>query len=118
MLRIEDVSVDFGDKQALDRITLEVGPGETVTVLGPSGSGKSTLLRVVAGLQRPDLGRVLLDGDDLSAVPAYRRGIGLIFQDHALFHHRDVWGNVAFGLRMRGDSRQDIDRRVRSASSS
>ena len=113
MLRIEDVSVDFGDKQALDRITLEVGPGETVTVLGPSGSGKSTLLRVVAGLQRPDLGRVLLDGDDLSAVPAYRRGIGLIFQDHALFHHRDVWGNVAFGLRMRGDSRQDIDRRVR-----
>ncbi len=113
MLRIEDVSVDFGDKQALDRITLEVGAGETVTVLGPSGSGKSTLLRVVAGLQRPDLGRVLLDGDDLSAVPAYRRGIGLIFQDHALFHHRDVWGNVAFGLRMRGDSRQDIDRRVR-----
>jgi thiamine transport system ATP-binding protein len=113
MLRIEDVGVDFGDKKALDRITFEVGAGETVTVLGPSGSGKSTLLRVVAGLQRPDLGRVLLDGDDLSAVPAHRRGIGLVFQDHALFHHRDVWGNVAFGLRMRGDSRQDIDRRVR-----
>ncbi len=113
MLRIEDVSVDFGDTKALDRVSLEVAAGETVTVLGPSGSGKSTLLRVVAGLLRPDSGRVLLDGDDLSAVPAHRRGIGLVFQDHALFHHRDVWGNVAFGLRMRGDSRGDIERRVR-----
>ncbi len=113
MLRIEDVSVDFGDTKALDRVSLEVAVGETVTVLGPSGSGKSTLLRVVAGLLRPDSGRVLLDGDDLSAVPAHRRGIGLVFQDHALFQHRDVWGNVAFGLRMRGDARGDIERRVR-----
>ena len=113
MLRIEDVSVDFGDTKALDRVSLEVAVGETVTVLGPSGSGKSTLLRVVAGLLRPDSGRVLLDGDDLSAVPAHRRGIGLVFQDHALFQHRDVWGNVAFGLRMRGDTRGDIERRAR-----
>ena len=99
--------------KALDRVSLEVAAGETVTVLGPSGSGKSTLLRVVAGLLRPDSGRVLLEGDDLSAVPAHRRGIGLVFQDHALFQHRDVWGNVAFGLRMRGDPRGDIERRVR-----
>ena len=113
MLRIEDVSVDFGDTKALDRVSLEVAAGETVTVLGPSGSGKSTLLRVVAGLLRPDSGRVLLEGADLSAVPAHRRGIGLVFQDHALFQHRDVWGNVAFGLRMRGDPRGDIERRVR-----
>ena len=113
MLRIEDVSVDLGDTKALDRVSLEVAAGETVTVLGPSGSGKSTLLRVVAGLLRPDSGRVLLEGDDLSAVPAHRRGIGLVFQDHALFQHRDVWGNVAFGLRMRGDPRGDIERRVR-----
>jgi thiamine transport system ATP-binding protein len=112
MLRLEEVSVSFGEKAALDRVTLEVAEGEVVTVLGPSGSGKSTLLRVVAGLQRPDSGRVLLDGEDLSPVPAHRRGIGLVFQDHVLFHHRDVWGNVAFGLRMRGDSRQDIARRV------
>ena len=113
MLKIENVSVEFGDKKALEGVTLEVAAGETVTVLGPSGSGKSTLLRVVAGLQRSESGRVLLDGDDLSSAPAHRRGIGLIFQDHALFHHRDVWGNVAFGLRMRGDARGDIERRVR-----
>jgi thiamine transport system ATP-binding protein len=113
MLRLEEVSVSFGERAALDRVTLDVAEGEVVTVLGPSGSGKSTLLRVVAGLQRPDSGRVLLDGEDLSPVPAHRRGIGLVFQDHVLFHHRDVWGNVAFGLRMRGDSRQDIARRVR-----
>jgi thiamine transport system ATP-binding protein len=83
-----------------------------VTVLGPSGSGKSTLLRVVTGLQPPDSGRVLLDGRDLASVPPHRRGIGLVFQDHALFHHRDVAGNVGFGLRMRGDSSAEIEQRV------
>ncbi|MGH3078240.1 MAG: ABC transporter ATP-binding protein [Gaiellaceae bacterium] len=113
MLAVEDMSVRFGGKAALDGVTLEVGDGEVVTVLGPSGSGKSTLLRVIAGLQRPDSGRVLLDGVDLAPIPPHRRGIGLVFQDHALFHHRDVRGNVAFGLRMRGDPSGAIDRRVR-----
>jgi thiamine transport system ATP-binding protein len=113
MLRVENVTVRFGEKAALDGVTLEVGDGEIVTVLGPSGSGKSTLLRVIAGLQRPGSGRVLLGGENLRSVPAHRRGIGLVFQDHALFHHRDVWGNVAFGLRMRGDSSRDVDRQVR-----
>jgi thiamine transport system ATP-binding protein len=69
-------------------------------VLGPSGSGKSTLLRVIAGLQRPDRGHVLVDGRDVTAVPTHRRGVGLMFQDGALFPHRDVEGNVSFGLRM------------------
>jgi thiamine transport system ATP-binding protein len=104
MLRVEDVSVRFGETSALDEASLEVQEGEVVAVLGPSGSGKSTLLRVIAGLQRPDAGRVLLNGVDLAGTPPHRRGIGLVFQDHALFHHRDVSGNVAFGLRMRGDS--------------
>jgi thiamine transport system ATP-binding protein len=113
MLRVEDVTVRFGPKVAVDDVTLEVADGEIVTVLGPSGSGKSTLLRVIAGLQRPDAGRVLLDGKDLARVPPHRRGIGLVFQDHALFHHRDVQGNVAFGLRMRGDSSRAIAARVR-----
>jgi thiamine transport system ATP-binding protein len=81
-------------------------------VLGPSGSGKTTLLRVVAGLQAPDRGRVLLDGRDLAGVPPHRRGIGLVFQDHALFPHRDVAGNVSFGLRMRGDAPEEIARRT------
>ena len=112
MLRVENVSVGFDGKPALDGVTLAVGDGEVVTVLGPSGSGKSTLLRVIAGLQPPDSGRVWLDGEDITAVPPHRRGIGLVFQEHALFHHRDVQGNIAFGLRMRGDSRDEIAHRV------
>jgi thiamine transport system ATP-binding protein len=113
MLRVTDVTVRFDGRAALDGVTLHLAEGEVVTVLGPSGSGKSTLLRVIAGLQRPDSGRVLLDGEDLAPVPPHRRGIGLVFQDHALFHHRDVGGNVAFGLRMRGDPSQEIEREVR-----
>jgi len=75
-----------------------------MAVLGPSGSGKTTLLRVISGLQAPDRGRVLVDGEDVAGVPPHRRGIGLVFQDHALFPHRDVAGNVGFGLRMRRDT--------------
>ncbi len=112
MLRVEDVSVRFDGTAALAGVTVEVAEGEIVTVLGPSGSGKSTLLRVIAGLQRPDSGRVLLDGRDLVSTPAHLRGIGLVFQDHALFHHRDVFGNVAFGLRMRDDPPEQIETRV------
>ena len=113
MLAVEGVSVRFGQTAALDGVSLDVGHGKVVAVLGPSGSGKSTLLRVIAGLQRPHSGRVLLDGEDLAPIPPHRRGIGLVFQDHALFHHRDVRGNVAFGLRMRGDDVIAIERRVR-----
>jgi thiamine transport system ATP-binding protein len=104
MLRTEDVTVRFDGTAALGGASLEVGDGEVVAVLGPSGSGKTTLLRVVAGLQTPDSGRVLLDGVDLAGTAPHRRGIGLVFQDHALFPHRDVAGNVSFGLRMRGDA--------------
>jgi thiamine transport system ATP-binding protein len=112
VLRAEGVSVSFDGTAAIDDTTLEVADGEVVTVLGPSGSGKTTLLRVIAGLQPPDSGRVLLDGADLEGVPPHRRGIGLVFQDHALFPHRDVAGNVAFGLRMRGDTPRAIETRV------
>ena len=113
LLRVENVSVRFDGEPALDRVSLAVQDGEVVTVLGASGSGKTTLLRVIAGLQRPDSGRVLLDGQDFATVPPHRRGIGLVFQDHALFHHRDVQGNVAFGLRMRGDPADAISQRAR-----
>ncbi|MEV0039377.1 ABC transporter ATP-binding protein [Streptomyces sp. NPDC050804] len=112
LLTLSDVTVRFGDRTALDAVDLEIAEHETVCVLGPSGSGKSTLLRVVAGLTPPDGGRVLLDGADQSGVPVHRRGVGLMFQDHQLFPQRDVGGNVAFGLRMRGAPRGERTSRV------
>jgi thiamine transport system ATP-binding protein len=111
-LRLVDLIVSFDGVRALDGLDLEVGDGERIAVLGPSGSGKSTLLRVVAGLQRPDRGRLLLDGTDTAGVPAHRRGIGLMFQDGVLFPHRDVEGNVSFGLRMAGTAAEQRRRRV------
>ncbi len=112
-LTIEGATVRFGDRTALDGLDLDVAPGEIVGVLGPSGSGKSTLLRAVAGLQRLDAGHVLLDGRDLVGVPPHQRGVGLMFQDHALFPHMDVAGNVGFGLRMQERPKQEVAARVR-----
>ena len=101
-LAVEGARVTLGGHAALAGVDLGVARGTTVAVLGPSGSGKSTLLRAVAGLQPLDAGDVKLDGRSLAAVPAHRRGVGLMFQDDALFPHRDVAANVAFGLRMQG----------------
>ncbi|WP_329401963.1 ABC transporter ATP-binding protein [Streptomyces melanogenes] len=112
MLKLDGVTVRFGERAALDAVDLEVAEHETVCVLGPSGSGKSTLLRVVAGLQPVDAGRVLLGGADQGGVPVHRRGVGLMFQDHQLFPQRDVAGNVSFGLRMRGVPRARQAERV------
>jgi thiamine transport system ATP-binding protein len=113
MLRLEEATVRFTGHAALDGVDLDVAEHEIVCVLGPSGSGKSTLLRTVAGLQPLDSGRVFLGGRDLDGVPAHRRGVGLMFQDHQLFPQRDVGGNVAFGLRMHGTARAERDVRVR-----
>ncbi|POX36274.1 iron ABC transporter ATP-binding protein [Streptomyces sp. Ru73] len=112
LLRLGGLTVRFGAHTALDAVDLDVAEHETVCVLGPSGSGKSTLLRVVAGLQQADAGEVVLDGRNLRTVPTHRRGVGLMFQDHQLFPQRDVAGNVAFGLRMRGTARAERDRKV------
>ncbi|WP_328774059.1 ABC transporter ATP-binding protein [Streptomyces sp. NBC_00286] len=113
MLTLDEATVRFGRGTALDAVGLDVAEHEIVCVLGPSGSGKSTLLRAVAGLQHLDSGRVFLDGRDLGGVPAHKRGVGLMFQDHQLFPQRDVGGNVAFGLRMHGASKAQQDVRVR-----
>ncbi|WP_225838594.1 ABC transporter ATP-binding protein [Streptomyces sp. NK08204] len=102
LLSLQAATVRFGGRPVLDAVGLDIAEHEVVCVLGPSGSGKSTLLRAVAGLQPLDSGRVLLDGRDQAGVPAHRRGVGLMFQDHQLFPQRDVGGNVAFGLRMHG----------------
>ncbi|MGW6015378.1 ABC transporter ATP-binding protein [Streptomyces sp. NPDC055210] len=106
MLELDGATVRFAGRAVLDDVGLDVAEHEIVCVLGPSGSGKSTLLRAVAGLQHLDDGRVFLDGRDLDGVPAHKRGVGLMFQDHQLFPQRDVAGNVAFGLRMHGESKQ------------
>jgi thiamine transport system ATP-binding protein len=102
VLRLERLVADYEGQPVLKGLDLEVATGELLCVLGPSGGGKSTLLRVIAGLETPTGGRVLLEGRDLSGVPPHERGVGLMFQDYALFPHRDVAGNVAFGLRMQG----------------
>jgi thiamine transport system ATP-binding protein len=96
-------------------VSLDVADGERLALLGPSGSGKSTALRVIAGLQAPSAGRVLLDGRDVTRVPAHRRGAGLVFQDAALFPHRDVAGNVGFGPRVAGLPEDERRARVSEA---
>lgn len=112
MLGIAGLTVRYGDTVAVDDVDLVVERGEVVAVLGPSGCGKSSLLRAVTGLVAPDAGRITWDGDDLTTVPTHRRGFGLMFQDHALFPHADVAGNVAFGLRMQRRPRAEIASRV------
>ncbi len=102
MFTIESVTVRFGNMNAVNSVSLEVGGEETIGLLGPSGCGKSTLLRAIAGLEPLASGRILLDGTDLAGVAPHERGVGLMFQDHALFPHRDVADNIAFGLRMQG----------------
>jgi thiamine transport system ATP-binding protein len=100
-LHVAGLTVRFGAQRALDGADQADAPGEIVAVLGPSACGKSTLLRTRAGLEHADAGTITWDGDDLRATPPHQRGFGLMFQDHALFPHRDVADNVAFGLRMR-----------------
>src|ERR1700704_3479729 len=113
MLRVEALEVRYGDTVALAGIDLAVADGEIVSVLGPSGSGKSPRPGALAGLEPSATGRVSWDGDDLTGVPPHRRQLGLMFQDHTLFPHRDVLGNVAFGLRMRGLARAQTETRAR-----
>lgn len=112
MLRIESLAAKYEDVVAIKHLDLEVDKGEIVCLLGPSGCGKSTLLRVVAGLETPSAGTVWWDGVDLSKVPVHRRGFGLMFQDYALFPHRTVASNIAFGLQMKKAPKAEQDARV------
>jgi sulfate transport system ATP-binding protein len=111
-IEVRDVTKRFDDFGALDDVSIEVPSGSLVALLGPSGSGKSTLLRVIAGLEQPDSGAVLLDGADITRVPVERRGIGFVFQHYAAFKHMTVRKNVAFGLEIRRRPRAEVRRRV------
>lgn len=112
VLAVRDVTVRFGERTVLDRISMEVASGEVVALLGPSGVGKSTLLRVIAGLLTADSGSVWLDDRDVTRLPSHRRNIGLVFQDEQLFPHLTVAENVGFGLRMQRMARDKIAARV------
>ncbi len=99
--------------KAVDDVSMSVAPGEMVTFLGPSGCGKTTTLRMVAGFEIPTSGSILIDGQDVTNVPVNRRDIGFVFQNYALFPHMSVFENVAYGLRVKGFSQEDIRRKVR-----
>jgi len=112
MIEARSISKRFGSFVALDDVSVEVPAGSLTALLGPSGSGKSTLLRIIAGLERPDAGRVLIEGHDVTSRPPQQRGVGFVFQHYAAFKHMTVWKNVAFGLEIRRRPKREIRERV------
>jgi sulfate transport system ATP-binding protein len=111
-ITVVEVTKQFGDFVALDDVSVAIPEGSLTALLGPSGSGKSTLLRVIAGLEEPDRGQVLLGDDDVTHQPARARGVGMVFQHYAAFKHMTVWENVAFGLKVRKRPKAEIGKRV------
>src|SRR5436305_6227012 len=112
VLRIESVVKKFGGFRAVDRLSLDIWPGEFFALLGPSGCGKTTLLRMLAGFETPDEGRILLGGRDIAQVLPHQRAVNMMFQNYALFPHLNVRDNIAFGLKRAGMARAAIDTRV------
>ncbi|HVZ00471.1 MAG TPA: ABC transporter ATP-binding protein [Dongiaceae bacterium] len=114
-VRIESMSKSYGDFRALDDVSLDVGAGEFIAILGPSGSGKSTLLMTVAGFIRPDSGRIMFGDSDVVRLPANQRGFGVVFQNYALFPHMNVLENVVYPLRVRRVPRAEARERAQLA---
>ncbi len=112
MIEARGIVKRFGDFTALDGVSIDVPSGSLTALLGPSGSGKSTLLRVIAGLETPDEGKVVLEGEDVTRVAPQERGVGFVFQHYAAFKHMTVWENVAFGLKIRRRPRAEVKQRV------
>jgi putrescine transport system ATP-binding protein len=114
-LRIEGVVKQFGENTVVDHLDLRIRKGEMFALLGSSGCGKSTLLRMMAGLETPTAGRIWLDGEDITALPAHKRPVNMMFQSYALFPHMSVEGNVAYGLKRGGVAASEIPGRVEAA---
>ncbi len=113
MIRLSDIVVRFGDFTALSNINVHVREGEFFTFLGPSGCGKTTMLRTITGFIQPAEGKVFVKGNDITNVPIEERNIGIVFQSYALFPTMTVYDNIAFGLKIKKNKKQDIDRKVR-----
>ena len=114
-IALQGVTKQFGSVRAVDKTDLEVRAGEFVALLGPSGCGKTTTLRMIAGLEEPSAGDILVNGARINDIPVHRRNFGMVFQDLALFPHKSAWDNIAFGLRYRKVAKPEIDARVRRA---
>jgi len=112
---LRHISKRYPGATALDDVTLSIEPGEFFTLLGPSGCGKTTLLRTIAGFNQHDAGEILFDGTRIDTVPAHQRNIGMVYQDYAIFPHKSVADNVAFGLEMRGVAKAALGERVAKA---
>src|SRR5512136_50542 len=118
-LRCEGIEKVFpGGQKAVTGVDLEVSAGELVVLLGPSGCGKSTLLRIIAGVETPTSGRVLVDDSDVTGLPPQRRDVAMVFQNYALYPHMTVEENLGFGLLMRGAQKGEIRSRVREVAES
>ena len=112
-VELKNINKSYGDYKASDNVSFGIEKGKLVGLLGPSGSGKTTILRMLAGLETPDSGEIIIDGKVVNDVPASKRGIGFVFQSYALFRYMTVYDNIAFGLRVRKADKKYIDERVR-----
>jgi len=113
-VRLENIAKQFGNVVAVDHINLDVAPGEFLTLLGPSGSGKTTTLRIIAGLEFPTEGQVYIDEKPVADKPAYKRDLGMVFQNYALFPHMTIFENIVFPLKMKHISRGELVKRVQT----
>ena len=111
-IELKNINKSYGDFKASDDVNFSIEKGKLVALLGPSGSGKTTILRMIAGLEHPDSGEIIIDGKTVNNVPASKRGIGFVFQSYALFRYMTVYENIAFGLRIQKVNKDEIDKRV------